>query len=172
MAKRRQTLKIRIPPYVFPRNRWREAIHAEFVRVAERQQVEYSSTDQLEIVVTLYLDEKSIVLHDVDNRLKDIMDALQGRAGGPKGERRLAAVVPNDHQIHRAVVEKKIGPWQSHGMGHVIIRKYRDAVSRSEGAPRTRNVQGRPVSKRQLAAASPRTSALALQSAARRRRGG
>jgi hypothetical protein len=48
--------------------------------------------------------------HDVDNRLKDILDALQARVGGPKKVRKLVPLVPNDYQILRATVEKVPGP--------------------------------------------------------------
>ena len=75
--------------------------------------------------VRLYMSDVRLRFHDVDNRLKDILDALQGRAGGPKAERRLRALVPNDHQIWRVSIEKSLPPRQSRGMGHLVIRKYR-----------------------------------------------
>jgi Holliday junction resolvase RusA-like endonuclease len=63
-------------------------------------------------------------MHDVDNRLKDILDALQGRAGGPKSTRKLKAIIPNDSQVFCVTVEKLPAPWQSHGLGHVRVTKY------------------------------------------------
>ena len=124
MSKRRQSLRVRIPPYRQPRNAWRESIHAELVAVAESRGVAYQSEDKLELIITLYLDEAGLKLHDVDNQLKDIMDALQGRAGGPKSTRHLKPIIPNDHQVFRVTVEKMLPPGQSHGMGHLVIRKY------------------------------------------------
>lgn len=53
------------------------------------------------------------------------MDALQGRVGGPKAIRRLQQIIPNDHQIYRVVIEKMLPPGQSHGMGLLVIRKYK-----------------------------------------------
>jgi len=82
MAKRRQSLRVRIPPYHHPRNAWRESIHTELVAVAESRGVAYDPEDKLELIITLYLDEAGLTLHDVDNRLKDIMDALQGKHMG------------------------------------------------------------------------------------------
>jgi hypothetical protein len=124
MAKRRQSLRVRIPAYHHPRNAWRESIHTELVAVAESRGVAYEPEDKLELIITLYLDEAGLTLHDVDNRLKDIMDALQGRAGGAKSTRHLKPIIPNDHQVFRVTVEKMLAPGQSHGMGHLVIKKY------------------------------------------------
>ena len=106
MGKRRQTLHVRIPPYRCPRNEWRRAIHAELTKATAAQGTRYTTTDKLELAVTLYMPKAEIGWHDVDNRLKDIMDALQGRAGGTKAEHRLQAVIPNDHQIQKVTIEK------------------------------------------------------------------
>ena len=124
MMKKKLTLHARIPPYLPPRNDWRKAIHAEVSKCADTQGVTYSPTARLELTVTLYIPENKLGWHDVDNRLKDIMDALQGRAGGPKHQRQIKAIIPNDHQIHRVTIEKKLPPPQSHGQGHITIRKY------------------------------------------------
>ena len=131
MTKRRQSLKIRIPPYLHSPKAWRRAIHTKLNSIAREQNVEYSKNDQLELEVILYLPENKIGWHDVDNRLKDIMDSLQGRAGGPKSKRRLRAIVPNDHQIHKVTIEKRIPPPQSHGMGHLILRKNKRITKRT-----------------------------------------
>ena len=131
MAKRRQSLRVRIPPYRHPRNAWRESIHTELVEVAESRGIEYRPEDKLELIVTLYLDEAGLKLHDVDNRLKDIMDALQGRAGGSKSERHFKPIIPNDHQVFRVTVEKMLAPEQSHGMGHLVIRRYDKLTNKS-----------------------------------------
>jgi hypothetical protein len=64
--------------------------------------------------------------HDVDNRLKDIMDALQGRAGGSKKIRRCPPIIPNDNQIYRVTVAKALPPKQSKGWGHLVITRHQD----------------------------------------------
>lgn len=125
MAKRPKTLRVRIPPYVHPRTSWRKSLHAEMLAAAKTRGIVYSSRDKLELSVILYLDQVQLRFHDVDNRLKDIMDALQGRAGGPNAVRRLQPLVPNDHQIYRVMIEKRPPPGQSHGLGHLVVRKYR-----------------------------------------------
>jgi len=127
MMKRKLTLHIRIPAYRVPRNTWRQVIHAEVLRSAEAQRVTYETTDRLELAVTLCISEEKLGWHDVDNRLKDIMDALQGRAGGSKAKRKLNPIIPNDNQIYRVTIEKKRPPPQSLGLGHITIRKYNSA---------------------------------------------
>jgi len=44
--------------------------------------VRYTTEDKLELVIRLYFDKTKLPLMDIDNRLKDIMDALQGHVGG------------------------------------------------------------------------------------------
>lgn len=103
----------------------RRLIHAEALQACTNKSVCYSKTDKLKLDIILYLDEKQLSFHDLDNRLKDIMDALQGRAGGSKAKKTLKEIIPNDKQIYRVTVEKKMPPKQSHGVGHLTIKKYR-----------------------------------------------
>ncbi len=130
MTKRRQTIKIRLPLYEGNRLAWRRAIHQE-LRTASAGVI-ITKTDQIELIVTLYFNKSSVHWHDVDNRLKDIMDALQGRLGGPKSVRPIHPIVSNDNQVFRVQIEKCIAPKQSHGKGHLIVKKY---------VRRTRNAQ-------------------------------
>jgi len=125
MPKRRLSLRVRIPPYETPRNAWRCSINEIVSQAQARLGVEYNEDDRLEVRIRLYLDKRAIITHDVDNRVKDILDALQGRAGGSKAERSLPRIVPNDWQIFRVSVDECIPPPQSLGLGHLIIRKYR-----------------------------------------------
>ena len=81
---------------------------------------------KLELHITLYLAEPHIRFHDVDNRLKDIMDSLQGRMGGSKKKQLFERLIPNDRQIYKVTIEKKRQPRQSHGLGHLQIRKYKE----------------------------------------------
>lgn len=84
----------------------------------------YTPSDKLELKVVLYLKDNALFVHDVDNRLKDIMDALQGRAGGKKGRSKLNPIIPNDNQIFRVTIEKMAPPKQSLSMGHLVVRNY------------------------------------------------
>lgn len=123
MAKRPRTMKFRIPPYKTPRNAWREAIYQAAKAARKKSDVAYEATDLLQLDVLVYMDEGELSFHDVDNRLKDIMDALQGRIGGAKAARNHQPIVPNDSQFYRVTVEKRLTAPQSLKMGHVHIKK-------------------------------------------------
>ncbi len=127
MPKRPLKLKIRIPQYESPRNSWREAIHKAVANAQEETSVKYTREDKLEVVLQLYFtDPRAAEIHDVDNRLKDCLDALQGRVGGTKTKatRKLEPIIPNDRQIWRVTVAKSLAPKQaSSGIGHLTIRR-------------------------------------------------
>jgi len=120
MAKRKTKLSIRIPPYETPRNAWRRKI----LEIAKKANITYLPSDKLQLKVRLYLDNEALSFHDIDNRLKDIMDALQDRIGGSKKGCVRKPIVPNDHQIFRAIIEKSSPSKQSKGYGHLLITKY------------------------------------------------
>jgi Holliday junction resolvase RusA-like endonuclease len=123
MAKRPLKLRVRIPQYRAPRNAWRRDLNAAAWEAKDHAGVTYRDTDRLEIHVRLYLKSDALTAHDVDNRLKDILDALQGRAGGPKTEHRLRPIIPNDKQVYRVIIEKEAPPKQSRGLGHLLVRR-------------------------------------------------
>ncbi len=54
----------------------------------------------------MYSDGKKLQIIDVDNRLKDILDALLGRAGGGRKIAAMKPVIQNNNQIYRVVIEK------------------------------------------------------------------
>ena len=126
MAKQPLSLKVRLPQHVSPRNEWRKKLHASIMTAIKDKGIEYTTDQKLELFITLYLAEPHIRFHDVDNRLKDIMDSLQGRMGGSKTEQQFERLIPNDSQIYKVTIEKKRPPIQSHGLGHLEIRKYRE----------------------------------------------
>jgi Holliday junction resolvase RusA-like endonuclease len=121
MPKPKQKLKFRLPEYVSPRNAWRKKVHAAALKAAKQQGVEYGAEAKLAVEVKLYLRGRALEIHDVDNRLKDILDALQGRAGGSKAIRQLQPIILNDRQIYRVTVTKSAPPKQSLGLGHVTV---------------------------------------------------
>ncbi|MBX7246561.1 MAG: RusA family crossover junction endodeoxyribonuclease [Candidatus Sumerlaeaceae bacterium] len=123
MAKKRQSFKVRLPIYEGKRLVWRRAISLELAKVAGG--IDIRSNDLIELNIKLYMPESAIGKHDVDNRLKAIMDALQGRLGGTKSIKPLNPIVPNDNQIYKVTIEKCISPPQGKGKGHLIVRKYR-----------------------------------------------
>ena len=126
MAKRKFKVHFRIPPYVTPRNDWRRLIYDAARTEMQARRVTYRSDDRLAVALVLYFDGVAIDFHDVDNRLKDVLDALQGRMGGPKAVRRHQPLIPNDSQVFRVTVTKMLPPRQSHGLGHVTIARHRE----------------------------------------------
>ena len=84
----------------------------------------YADDVRFEIVVLLYMKKgKQHEIHDVDNRLKDILDALQGRFGSTRAKKRL---IKNDQYISRALIEKQPIPkaLPDDAGGKLLIRPY------------------------------------------------
>jgi len=104
---------------------WRHDLHDAVRQAATKGRIAYAPTDLLELTVVLYLAGDALFVHDVDNRLKDIMDALQGRAGGKKGTLTLNPIIPNDRQVFRVTIEKMAPYRQSLGLGHLTVKVYR-----------------------------------------------
>jgi Holliday junction resolvase RusA-like endonuclease len=126
LTKQPLSLKVRLPQYESPRNGWRKKLHASIMTALKDQGIKYDADQKLELRITLYRAEPDIKFHDVDNRLKDIMDSFQGRMGGSKKEQIFERIIPNDRQIYKVIIEKKHPPIQSHGLGHLLIRKYKE----------------------------------------------
>ncbi len=127
MAKPLIKLRVRIPEYRRPRTTWRQEIHKIVAEALQKGKIRYTDQDRFEIVLRLYLSENKLRLVDVDNRLKDVLDALQGHVGGAGTKHRmLEPLIPNDNQIFRVFAEKCLPPKQSaHGRGHLTIRIYK-----------------------------------------------
>ena len=106
MTKRILKLSVRIPNFMSDAREWRRAIHAAIVKVQDQGNVQYSDTDKLEVEIRFHLRDRKLTILDLDNRLKDVLDALQGMIGekGKSGE--LRPIIPNDNQIYRLIAEK------------------------------------------------------------------
>jgi Holliday junction resolvase RusA-like endonuclease len=121
-------ITVSLPPYQRPREKWRKEIHRTVLQAARDGGTRYSAEGYLEVVVLLYLgkrdSKKRLLIHDVDNRLKDILDALQGRFGRSSSHDRLCV---NDNRVRRVVMEKQLTPkhlGDGYG-GRLMIRPYR-----------------------------------------------
>ncbi len=127
MSKPAIKLKVRLPPYQQPRSAWRRAINLTVAEALAQRSLTYKSTDRFELSVRLYFLEPKLHMVDIDNRVKDILDALQGHIGGAGKKRRLGKrLIENDSQIFRIRAEKCLPPKQSsHMQGHLVIRKYK-----------------------------------------------
>ena len=121
MAKKRRTLKFRLPEYVTGPNKWKKLIHGAALEAMKKQEVKFPEGVKLQVEVRVYLKDSHLRIHDVDNRLKSILDALQGRAGGSKAVNDLEKIIQNDRDVYRVVIEKSAPPKQSRGLGHVRV---------------------------------------------------
>jgi Holliday junction resolvase RusA-like endonuclease len=86
---------------------WRHQVYAAINEAAAQKKIERYEGVDLECDIILYMTDRQLAVQDVDNLLKHIFDALQGRLGGPKGGERRWALLPNDYQIRRVSVEKR-----------------------------------------------------------------
>ena len=128
MAKSRRTIVAKLPTY--QKVGWRKKIRANVLEAAESAGVdvdEYDKKeDRFEVVVLLYLSKgKRESIHDVDNRLKDILDALQGRFGNSRSSK---CLIKNDNKISRVIIEKRDTPKSLSGDsagGKLLIRPYK-----------------------------------------------
>ncbi len=110
MPKVPHTIRTLLPTYQKDRQQWRKQILQNVRKAAVRSGVQYEDGDRLEVEVLLYLKQgKRHDIHDVDNRLQDVLDALQGRFRGYASGKELR-VIANDNKICRAVIEKRPTP--------------------------------------------------------------
>lgn len=136
MAKRNLKLSVRIPNFMTDSAAWRRAIHAAIVKAQDRQKVRYLETDKLEVHIRFHLTNPKLTILDLDNRLKDVFDALQGCIGekGKSGE--LRPIIPNDNQIYRVIAEKQLAPKVDRAaLSTIVIRGY-DRHGATSAAPR------------------------------------
>jgi Holliday junction resolvase RusA-like endonuclease len=133
MAKRALKLSVRIPNFMTDGRAWRRSLHAAIIE-QNRRHVQYAASDKLEVEICFYLKNPKLTILDLDNRLKDVFDALQGFVGekGKTGE--LKRIIPNDNQIYRVIAEKRLAPKSNReALSTIVIRRY----SRHTGTIRT-----------------------------------
>jgi hypothetical protein len=125
MAKRPLKLTVRIPNFITDAMEWRRQINAAIAKKQAAGRVRYDKDDKLEVQVRFYLQGHRLTILDIDNRLKQVFDALQGFIGD-KGKRHgLPSIIPNDNQIYRVVAEKRLPPKKEvDALGTIVIRGY------------------------------------------------
>jgi Holliday junction resolvase RusA-like endonuclease len=129
MAKIRQTIRAVLPTYLKDRQKWRKQILRNVRRVKEEKGIEYAPDQLFAVEVILYMDRgKRHEIHDVDNRLKDILDALQGKFLGSMGKK--VRLIENDNKICKATIEKRPTPKvfknkKENAGGRIVIRPYK-----------------------------------------------
>ena len=127
MAENRRTIVAALPGYERNRHRWRRKILENVLGLHGEPGVRYDPDSRFDVVVLLYPRKgKRHDIHDVHNRLKDVLDALQGRFGGPKSVREKSRLIENDRQVSRVVIEKQPIPknLNDNAGGLVLIRVY------------------------------------------------
>ena len=125
MAKRRFSISTALPGYARPRNEWRRRVHAAVLDAQTRRGVGYRDADRVEVRVTLFLRDRPLDLHEIDERVKDVIDALEGRIAGPRSRRRIAPIIPSPDQIQRIVLEKAGARGKRGALGELSIARYR-----------------------------------------------
>jgi len=116
-------LRIRLPRYTRPRNKWRRRIIDRARKEQAARSIAKFTEGRLSVDIMLYLGTENLEKSDVDNRLKDILGALQGRYGGPKAKKHpYLAVMKNDALVYRATIEKKRRPKSSSDGGWLTLR--------------------------------------------------
>jgi Holliday junction resolvase RusA-like endonuclease len=122
-----------LPVYESDRKAWRREILTCARRAIHERFRTWSNVGPFEVVVLLYLTKgKQYDKQDVDNRLKDVLDGLQGaystKAEGKKRAKR--RVIKNDASVCRVVVEKQHVPMKYRNRpgetpgGRLIVRGY------------------------------------------------
>lgn len=110
MAKRAHAIRVKLPRYDYDRPGWRREILRRVTDAARHAGIKYEKADHIEVAVLIYFSKgKGLIIRDVDNLLKHVLDALQGHFGRSKAppEERL---IQNDNQVYRAVLEKRRRP--------------------------------------------------------------
>jgi Holliday junction resolvase RusA-like endonuclease len=136
MSKRALKLYVRIPNFESDVLAWRRKIYDAIVKVQQGSSVKYDENDKLEVEICLYLVPYKLTTLDLDNRAKTILDALQGFMRD-KGKNGLPCIIPNDNQIYRLIVEKRLPPKGNvAAFSRIEIRGY-DHHARTAGSTRT-----------------------------------
>jgi Endodeoxyribonuclease RusA len=136
MAKRRAKVSARIPNFMRDARVWRRGIHAAVVHAQDQGSVRYSDTDKLEVDVVFHLQNPKLTILDLDNRLKDVLDALQGFIGEKGKSGALKPIIPNDSQIYRLTAEKRQPPKSNlEAYSTITIWRY-DSHERTAGTQR------------------------------------
>jgi hypothetical protein len=124
MAKRRFSISATLPAYAPPRNEWRRRVHAAVLEAQTFRGVGYRESDRLEMRVTLYLGARELDVHETDERVKDIVDALEGRIAGRRSRRRIAPIVQSG-QLLRIILEKDGRVPRGRPLGLLSLSRYR-----------------------------------------------
>ena len=124
MRKRRLRLTDKIPNYVADGIAWKRAIYDAVSEAKRRARIRYLPNDKLDVEIRFHLVGHRLTKLDLDNRLKQVGDALQGFIND-KGAGGLEPIIPNDNQIYRLVAEKRLPAKRDlDALSTITIRRY------------------------------------------------
>ena len=99
-------------------------MHAAVLEAQTFRGVGYRESDRLELRVSLFLGARALDVHETDERVKDIIDALEGRIAGRRSRRRIAPIVAAG-QILRLIIEKDARVPRGRPLGLLTLSRYR-----------------------------------------------
>ena len=100
-------------------------MHSAVLDAQTSRGVGYRESDRLELRIALFLGQRPLDIHEIDERVKDILDALGGRIAGPRSRRRIAPIIPLPDQIRRIILEKDTRSLRGRPLGQLTISRYR-----------------------------------------------
>ena len=128
MPKRKLKVVAKIPNYIVDEVGWKRAIYNAVTKAQRDAGVIYSDNDKLEVEIRFHLTGHKLTKLDIDNRLKQVGDALQGfinDKGALSNGRKRKPISPNDNQIYRWSAEKRLPSKHDRGApSTIIIRAY------------------------------------------------
>jgi len=99
-------------------------MHAAVLEAQTFRGVGYRESDQLELRLSLFLGQRDLDVHDTDERVKDVVDALEGRIAGRRSRRRIAPIVLSS-QVRRIILEKDTRSLRGRPFAQLTISRYR-----------------------------------------------
>jgi len=99
-------------------------MHAAVLEAQTFRGVGYRESDQLELRLSLFLGQRDLDVHDTDERVKDVVDALEGSIAGRRRRRRIAPIVLSG-QVRRIILEKDTRSLRGRPFAQLTISRYR-----------------------------------------------
>jgi len=99
-------------------------MHAAVLEAKTFRGVGYRESDQLELRLSLFLGQRDLDVHDTDEHVKDVVDALEGRIAGRRSRRRIAPIVLSG-QVRRIILEKDTRSLRGRPFAQLTISRYR-----------------------------------------------
>lgn len=142
MPKTKVALEIRLPAWPRRDGRtgperlgiiWKRRVYSRIMQAAAKKKLVWPDPTKgglsglhLEIDVLIYLQSGGLKKQDIDNLVKLVLDALQGRLSRPKAQPRPRRLVENDADVRRMTVEKK-APSKRGLSSRLVVRDYTKA---------------------------------------------